>query len=279
MTAGRRLARNRPALACAAVFLAVVAFSYAGPLLAHGLAGLDGVTQAPRAGAQAPSWHHPMGTDPLGRDLMVRTMEGGRYALGIGLLAAGIALVIGVTWGAVAGFAGGRVDEAMMRVVDVLYALPSSLFVIVVMAVFQTRSLFSLFALLGGISWLTMARIVRGQVLSLKQREFVAAARALGARSGRVLFRHVVPNALGPIIVSLTLTIPAVMLQEAFLSFLGLGVQAPRASWGTLVFEGTKQAVYPWILAGPGLVMSVTIFALNFLGDGLRDALDPQSAR
>src|SRR5262245_35389274 len=134
-------------MACIALFFAVVAFSYAGPMVAHAVAGLDGVTQAPRAGAQAPSWRHPMGTDPLGRDLMVRTMEGGRYAIGIGLLAAGIALVIGVTWGAVAGFAGGRVDEVMMRLVDVLYALPSSLFVIVAMAVFQTRSLLALFAL------------------------------------------------------------------------------------------------------------------------------------
>jgi oligopeptide transport system permease protein len=205
-------------------------------------------------------------------------MEGGRYAIGIGFLAAGIALVIGVAWGALAGWAGGRVDEVMMRVVDVLYALPSLLFVIVVMAIFETRSLFALFALIGAISWLTMARIVRGQVLSLKHREFVDAARGLGAPAWRILGRHVVPNTIGPIVVYLTLTVPAVMLQEAFLSFLGLGVQAPRASWGTLVLEGSKlMVVYPWTLVGPGLVMSATVFALNFLGDGLRDALDPQA--
>ena len=273
----RRLARNRMALACAVLVLLVCAFAFLGPLLASGLAGLDGVTQDPRLGASPPSWSHWMGTDPLGRDLLVRTMEGGRYAIGIGLLAAGIALVIGVAWGAVAGWVGGKTDEAMMRFVDVMYALPSPLFVIVVMAIFQTRSLLSLFALLGAISWLTMARIVRGQVLSLKQREFVDAARAMGAPATRILLRHVVPNTIGPIVVYLTLSIPAVMLHEAFLSFLGLGVQAPRASWGTLVLEGSKQMIYPWILLGPGLVMSVTIFALNFLGDGLRDALDPRS--
>ena len=167
-----------------------------------------------------------------------------------------------------------------MRVVDVMYALPSTLFVIVIMAVVNTRSIFALFALLGAISWLTMARIVRGQVLSLRHREFVEAARGLGVPTARILTRHIVPNTLGPIIVYLTLSIPAVMLQEAFLSFLGLGVQAPRASWGTLILEGSKQiVVYPWILVGPGLVMSATIFALNFLGDGLRDALDPQTRK
>jgi oligopeptide transport system permease protein len=271
----RRLARNRMSLACGVLVLLVCAFSFLGPILAQAIAGLDGVSQDPRLGATPPSWGHWMGTDPLGRDLLVRTMEGGRYAIGIGLIAAAIALVIGVTWGAVAGWAGGKTDEAMMRFVDVLYALPSPLFVIVVMAVFETRSLFSLFALLGAISWLTMARIVRGQVLSLKRREFVDAARALGAPARWILSRHIVPNTIGPIVVYLTLTIPAVMLHEAFLSFLGLGVQAPRASWGTLVLEGTKQMIYPWLLLGPGLVMSATIFALNFLGDGLRDAMDP----
>jgi oligopeptide transport system permease protein len=274
--AWRRLRRNGAALACGALLLAVCAFSLAGPLLAGWLAGLDGAAQDTRLGARPPSLHHWLGTDPLGRDMLVRTMEGGRVALAVGVTATLVALVIGVSWGAVAGYAGGRVDELMMRVVDVLYAFPTVVFVIVIMAVFRTRSLVVLFALIGAVSWLTMARIVRGQVLSLRHREFVEAARCLGASPARILFGHIVPNCLGPIIVYATLSIPGVMLTEAFLSFLGLGVQAPRASWGTLVEEGARLlAVYPWILLGPGAVMSATILALNFLGDGLRDAIDP----
>jgi oligopeptide transport system permease protein len=273
--AWRRLRKNRMALVCGAVFLFVLLLSFAGPPLAA-LAGLDGVTQDTRLGATGPSWRHWLGTDQLGRDMLVRTMEGGRIAITVGLTATLVALVIGVSWGAVAGYAGGKVDELMMRVVDVLYAFPTVVFVIVIMAVFRTRSLVVLFALIGAVHWLTMARIVRGQVLSLRQREFVEAARCLGASAPRIVFRHVVPNCLGPIIVYATLSIPGVMLTEAFLSFLGLGVQAPRASWGTLVDEGSRLiAIHPWILIGPGLTMSLAIFALNFLGDGLRDAFDP----
>lgn len=276
--AWKRLRRNRMAVVCLTLFAAVTAWSYLGPTLASWIAGLDGETQRVALGPTPPSWSHWMGTDVLGRDLLVRTMQGGQIAIAIGLLATGVALLIGVTWGAVAGWVGGRTDETMMRFVDVMYALPSTVFVIVIMAVFGSKSLLLLFALLGGISWLTMSRIVRGQVLTLKHREFVEAARGLGVPTRRILARHVVPNTIGPIIVYATLSIPGVMLQEAFLSFLGLGVQAPRASWGTLVAEGAQQVVvYPWILAGPGLVMSLTIFSLNFLGDGLRDALDPQT--
>ncbi len=277
--AWRRVRKNRMAVACLGLFAVIAVFCFLGPFVAVAL-GIDGEAQDVLAGATPPSWQHWMGTDPLGRDLLVRTMDGGRIAITIALLATSVALVIGVTWGAVSAWAGGRVDEAMMRFVDVMYALPSTVFVIVVMAVLGTRSIFLLFALIGGINWLTMARLVRGQVLSIKSREYVEAARGLGVRTPRLLARHIVPNALGPIIVYATLSVPAVMLQEAFLSFLGLGVQAPRASWGTLIAEGTQQiVVYPWILIGPGLVMSATIFSLNFLGDGLRDALDPQSRK
>ncbi len=277
--AWRRLRKNRMAVACLSLFAAIVVFCLLGPLVA-GWLGIDAAAQNVRLGATPPSARHWMGTDPLGRDLLVRTMDGGRIAITIALLATSVALLIGVTWGATSGWVGGRLDEAMMRFVDVMYALPSTVFVIVIMAVLGTRSIFLLFALIGGINWLTMARLVRGQVLSLKHREFVEAARGLGVRTPRLLARHIVPNALGPIIVYATLSVPAVMLQEAFLSFLGLGVQAPRASWGTLIAEGAQQiVVYPWILVGPGLVMSLTIFALNFLGDGLRDALDPHTRK
>jgi oligopeptide transport system permease protein len=277
--AWRRLRRNRMAVACLALFVAIAAFCFFGPLVAAGF-GIDPAAQEVRLGATPPSWRHWMGTDPLGRDLLVRTMDGGRIAISIALLATSVALVIGVSWGAISAWAGGMVDEAMMRFVDVMYALPSMVFVIVLMAVLGSRSIFLLFALIGGINWLTMARLVRGQVLSLKHREFIEAARSLGVRTPRLLWRHIVPNALGPIVVYATLLVPAVMLQEAFLSFLGLGVQAPRASWGTLIAEGAQQiVVYPWILVGPGLVMSLTIFALNFLGDGLRDALDPHTRK
>jgi oligopeptide transport system permease protein len=188
--------------------------------------------------------------------------------------------VIGVTWGATAAYVGGRVDYVMMRVVDVLYGFPTLVFVIVVMSVFALKSIFWLFALIGSISWLTMARLVRGQVMSLRHREFVDAARALGASPMRILFRHIVPNTLGVVVVYATLSLPSVMLYEAVLSYLGVGVQAPLASWGTLVTEGSSQIIaYPWLLYGPGVVMGLTIFALNFFGDGLRDALDPQTRK
>ncbi len=275
--AWRRLRRNRMAVACGAVFLVIFLFSFAGPLVAGWIFGIDAVAQDTVLGASPPSLSHWLGTDQLGRDMMVRTMEGGRIAITVGVTATLVALIIGVSWGAVAGYAGGRIDELMMRIVNVLYAFPTVVFVIVIMAVFETRSLVVLFALIGAIHWLTMARIVRGQVLSLRNREFVEAARCVGVSAPRILFRHIVPNCIGPIIVYATLSIPGVMLTEAFLSFLGLGVQAPRASWGTLVDEGSRLvAIHPWILIGPGLAMSATIFALNFLGDGLRDAFDPQ---
>ena len=277
--AWRRLRRNRMALACGAYVLLVLVFCIAGPWIA-GLAGLDATSQDHDLGAISPSWEHPFGTDPLGRDMLVRTMHGGRLALLVAAIATVLAVLIGVTWGAIAGFAGGRLDFVMMRFVDVLYGLPTVVFVIVVMAVLATKSLIVLFVLIGAINWMTMSRIVRGQVIVLRHREFVEAARSLGATPGRVLFRHLIPNCLGPIIVYTTLQLPHVMLTEAFLSFIGLGVQAPQASWGTLVAEGAeKMRVFSWLLTLPGAVMASTIFALNFLGDGLRDALDPQTRR
>ena len=277
--AWRRLRTNRMAVICGGLFVAIVVACLVGPAICAAF-GLDATTLDLDLLAAPPSRAHPLGTDALGRDLLVRVLVGGRIAILISLTATGVAIVIGVAWGAIAAYAGGRVDYVMMRIVDTLYGFPTIVFVVVIRAVFDTQSLVSLFALIGAISWLTMARIVRGQVLTLRHREFVEAARALGARPTRILFRHIVPNTLGAVIVYATVLVPQTMLVEAFLSFIGLGVQAPLASWGTLVTEGATQiAVSPWVLVGPGVAMGLTIFALNFLGDGLRDALDPQSRR
>jgi oligopeptide transport system permease protein len=275
--AWRRLRNNRMAVICGALTAAIAVFCLAGPTIVAWALGIDAVTPNVDLGAVGPSLAHWAGTDTLGRDMLMRTMIGGRIALGVAVVATLVALAIGVSYGAIAAYVGGRVDELMMRLVDVLYGFPTIVFIVVVSSVIEGLSVFVLFMLIGAISWLNMARIVRGQVLSLRQQEFVDAARAIGASPLRIIFRHIVPNTLGPVIVYSTLSLPSVMLTEAFLSFLGLGVQAPLASWGTLVTEGSTQiAVYPWTLVFPGLVMSLTIFSLNFLGDGLRDALDPQ---
>ena len=227
------------------------------------------------------SWLHPMGTDNAGRDQLARVLQGGQISLFVGVISTLVSLLIGVSYGAIAGYLGGRVDNLMMRVVDVLYSLPYIIVVIVLLSMFRSQTprgqLTLLFIALGSVSWLTMARIVRGQVLSLKNQEFVLAARATGVSVPRIIFRHLVPNTLGPVIVYATLTIPQIMLTEAFLSFLGFGVQAPLASWGSLAADGIQNiAIYPWQLIFPGVTMALTLFSLNFLGDGLRDALDPQ---
>ena len=227
------------------------------------------------------SWTHPMGTDNSGRDQLARVLQGGQISLFVGMISTLVSLLIGVSYGAIAGYVGGRVDNLMMRLVDILYSLPYVIVVIVLLSMFRSQTargqLFLLFIALGSVSWLTMARIVRGQVLSLKNQEFVMAAKATGVSTPRIIFRHLVPNTLGPVIVYATLTIPQIMLTEAFLSFLGFGVQAPLASWGSLASDGIQNiAIFPWQLVFPGVTMALTLFSLNFLGDGLRDALDPQ---
>jgi oligopeptide transport system permease protein len=269
----RRFGRSRASLVAAAVLVLVGFAVLVGPPLVAAL-GLDGTTPDPRLGAAPPSLAHPAGTDVLGRDLLARTLEGGRVALRVGLLASSIAFVIGVSWGAAAGLAGGLVDAFLMRTVDVLASLPQLVVAIVVLAISRSRSEMLLCLLIGAISWLTLARVVRAQVRVLRQSDYVVAARALGASGPRLLVRHILPGAAGTLLVYATLLVPAAMLEEAFLSFLGLGVQAPGASWGTLVQEGAAElVVYPWLLAVPGAAMAVVLLAWNFVGDGLRDAV------
>ena len=274
--AWKRMRRNRAAVASGVFLLVLGAVAFAAPWI-PGLA--DPAAQDLALGATPPSVAHWFGTDELGRDTFARVIHGGRISLLVGIVGTLVSLLIGVTWGAVAGYAGGRTDDVMMRIVDILYALPY-IFLVILLLVFFSRSILMLFVALGLVQWLTMARIVRGQVLSLKQQNFVEAARALGAGDRSIVFRHIVPNTLGPVIVYTTLTVPAVILQEAFLSFLGLGVQPPDASWGTLVSEGARLlALFPWLVIFPGLALSLTLFCFNFLGDGLRDALDPHDRR
>jgi oligopeptide transport system permease protein len=258
-----------------------------GALIAIGLACLVGPwlsthgyeEQNLELGAAGPSRAHWLGTDTLGRDLLVRLLTGGRVSLGVGLAATFVALTIGVVFGAVAGFFGGKLDIIMMRTVDIMYSLPFMVFVILLM-VFFGRNIILLFVAIGAVEWLTMARIVRSQVMATKRMEFIEAARSLGFGRRRIIFRHILPNILGPIIVYTTLTIPGVMLLEAFLSFLGLGVQPPMSSWGVLIKDGAeKMEEYSWLLIFPGAMFSLTLFSLNFLGDGLRDALDVRSSK
>ena len=230
-------------------------------------------------GASPPSYQHLLGTDVFGRDMLTRIMYGGRVSLLVGFIATSVALVIGVSWGAVAGYAGGKIDAFMMRLVDILYALPFMIFIILLMVVFG-KNLLLLFLAIGAVEWLTMARIVRGQVMTLKRQEFIEAAHSIGLPKQTIIVRHIVPDAIGPIIIYATLTVPNVMLLEAFLSFLGLGIQPPESSWGLLINYGVEtMEEYPWLLIFPGLALTVTLFALNFLGDGLRDALDPKTSK
>ena len=230
-------------------------------------------------GAQPPSSTHWMGTDVLGRDLLSRVLYGSRISLAVGVCATLVSLTIGVPYGAISGYLGGKTDAVMMRIVDILYALPFTVFVILLMVIFG-RNIILLFMAIGAVEWLTVSRIVRGQVLSLRRQEFIEAAIALGLRKRAIILRHLVPNVLGITIIYATLTVPSVMLLEAALSFLGFGVQPPMSSLGLLIDEGAKTIEeFPWLLIFPGVVFSVTLFSLNFLGDGLRDALDPKAAK
>ncbi len=270
-----RLRRNKLAMIGAGYLIAMIIVA----LLTPWIAPYAYDAQDLRLGATPPSAAHWLGTDLFGRDLLSRIMYGGRISLLVGFIATAVALVIGVTYGAVAGYVGGRVDAIMMRLVDILYALPFMIFIILLMVVFG-RNLLLMFLAIGAVEWLTMARIVRGQVQALRQQEFVEAAISIGQSPARIIWKHLIPNALGPVIVYTTLTIPGVMLLEAFLSFLGLGIQPPQSSWGLLISHGVEtMEEYPWLLIFPGLALTMTLFALNFLGDGLRDALDPRVSK
>jgi oligopeptide transport system permease protein len=279
-----RLLKNKAAIVGAAVLALIAAAAAMAPLLsAYGYSDVDygNVSCAPNwwpdAGAVCRAGGtHWFGTDSLGRDLFVRVLFGARVSLAVGLVATLVSLLIGVAYGTIAGFAGGRLDGLMMRFVDLLYSLPYIFLVIILMVIFD-RNFFLMFAAIGAVEWLTMARIVRGQTLSIKEKEFIEAARAAGVSGGGIIRRHIVPNVVGPVVVYVTLTIPSVILAESFLSFLGLGIQEPLTSWGVLIAEGAGQMdSAPWALFFPSFIMGVTLFCFNFIGDGLRDALDPK---
>jgi len=303
--AWKRLLKNKLAVFGMFVLIFMVIAVIVGPYIVKAATGFSYdtmPTDGDLARSMPPSLTHPMGTDDAGRDLLARVLQGGRISLMVGIISTLVSLLIGVSYGAIAGYLGGFIDNVMMRIVDIFYSIPYILIVIVLLAVFGGPStpewikwlstsiggatnqglsqIFLLFFALGLVSWLTMARVVRGQVLSLKNQEFVLAAKATGVSTFGIIFRHLIPNTLGPVIVYATLTIPSVMLTEAFLSFLGLGVQPPFASWGSLAADGIKNvAIFPWQLIAPGVTMALTLFSLNFLGDGLRDALDPQTRK
>ena len=271
--ARRRLLHNKAAVASVAVLALLVLLAAFGPYLVP--YRFDTINKND-VWAEPLQAGHLLGADALGRDLLARLLIGLRVSLAVGVVATFVSLVIGVLWGSVAGYLGGRVDEVMMRIVDVLYSLPFIFFVILLMVTFG-RNFILMFVAIGAVEWLTMARIVRGQTLSLKQREFVEAARAAGLQQKAILLRHIVPNLLGPVVVYVTLTIPGVILAESFLSFLGLGVQEPMTSLGSLISHGAQDMeLAPWLLIFPSVVMVVTLMAFNFIGDGLRDAIDPK---
>jgi oligopeptide transport system permease protein len=281
--AGRRLIRNRAAMTGIVILALVTLMALLAPLLsqyAYDEINYDIVACAPNWWPAAASCNaggtHWFGTDAVGRDLFVRVLYGARVSLAVGLVATLVSLLIGVIYGATAGYLGGRADNLMMRIVDILYSLPFIFFVIILMVLFD-RNFFLLFVAIGAVEWLTMARIVRGQTLSIKQKEFIEAARAGGVGPFAIIRRHIIPNVVGPVVVYVTLTVPGVILTESFLSFLGLGIQEPLTSWGVLISDGANQMqTAPWLLIFPSLFMAVTLFCFNFIGDGLRDALDPR---
>jgi oligopeptide transport system permease protein len=282
--ARRRLFRNKAAVVSMIILAVIALMAVFAPLLSpYAFNEIDyALVQC------APGWWpgesvlcradgaHWFGMDSVGRDLFVRTLYGARVSLAVGLVATCVSLLIGVLYGATAGYLGHRIDNVMMRFVDILYSLPFIFFVIILMVVFE-RNFILLFVAIGAVEWLTMARIVRGQTLSVKQKEFIEAARASGVASWGIISRHVIPNVVGPVIVYVTLTIPAVILAESFLSFLGLGIREPMTSWGVLISDGANALeTAPWSLIFPASFMAVTLFCFNFIGDGLRDALDPK---
>ena len=269
-----RLSRNRAAMFGGFILILLIICAALAPWIAPYSYSYQNLS----LGASPPSADHLLGTDVLGRDLLSRILYGARISLLVGFVATGVALIIGVSWGIIAGYIGGRVDSIMMRIVDILYGLPFIIFIILLMVIFG-RNLWLLFGAIGAVEWLTMARIVRGQVIGLKNQEFVMAAKAMGVSNISMFRRHLLPNILGPIAVYATLTIPQVMLLEAVLSFLGLGIQPPMSSWGTLIKDGVESMEeFSWLLIYPGITFTITLFALNFFGDGLRDALDPKTS-
>ncbi|WP_136255507.1 ABC transporter permease [Onishia niordana] len=273
--AWRRLKQNKAATTSLVLLALITLACVAGPWLTPW--ALDEVDWNAFLTPPSPENGHYAGTDANGRDLLTRVFHGGRVSLSVALVATFVSLVIGVLYGAVAGFIGGRTDNLMMRFVDIMYSLPFMFLVILLMVVFG-RNILLIYAAIGAVEWLDMSRIVRGQVLALKRREFVEAAQALGVRSHKIVTRHLIPNAIGPVIVYVTLTVPKVILLESFLSFLGLGVQEPLTSWGVLISEGKDMMeTAPWMLLVPSAFLAVTLLCLNFLGDGLRDALDPKT--
>ena len=271
--AWRRLLANKAAVVSGALLLLLIALAILAPWIAPHSYSYQNL----ELGAQAPFGSFFLGTDTLGRDLFSRILYGARVSLLVGFVATGVALVIGVSWGIVAGYFGGRIDSLMMRIVDVLYGIPFIILIILLMVIFG-RNLVLLFMAIGAVEWLTMSRIVRSQVMNLSKQEFVLAAEAMGVKKLGIISNHLIPNAIGPVIVYATLTVPQIMLLEAFLSFLGLGVQAPMSSWGILIRDGAvSMEEYWWLLVFPSLAFSLTLFSLNFIGDGLRDALDPRT--
>lgn len=273
--AWRRLKQNRLAMAGFWGVVIILLIAIIGPMLTP----YSYSDQNFRLANKPPGSGHWFGTDELGRDLLTRVLYGARISLSVGIVAGAIQLAVGALYGAIAAMRGGRTDMIMMRIVDTLDTIPLTLYVILLMVILK-GGLFSIFVSLGLVYWTTMARVVRAQVLSLKEQEFILAARTIGANRWRILFRHLIPNAIGPIIVVLTLSIPAAMFTEAFLSFIGLGVAAPMASWGVLANDGLQSIkVYPWQIFFPAAAISVTMLSFNFLGDGLRDALDPRMRR
>jgi oligopeptide transport system permease protein len=270
--AWRRLKRNRAAMAGLVILAVVALLAILAPLLsryAFDAVDFDAISVPPDAA-------HWFGTDDLGRDLFARTLYGGRISLLVGLVATVVSLLLGVSYGAVSGYVGGAVDSLMMRLVEILYSVPFIFLVILLMVLFE-RSILLIFVAIGAVEWLDMARIVRGQAMALKRREFVEAARSMGVEGWTMIRRHIIPNTLGPVVVYATLTVPRVILIESFLSFLGLGVQEPMTSWGVLISDGARlMETQPWMLIFPASFLAATLFAFNFLGDGLRDALDPR---